>query len=510
MAGATRCGNDGGMADNTSESTSSTPPAPAAPPPSNPFFTWMRGLGITREPGWLGGVAAGVGVRLGIDPILVRGIFVVVALIGAPALLLYAAAWLLLPDLEGRIHLERLARGQFDGAIIGIGVVAVLAFLPVTQGLWFWGPWNWDVWGGGRFLGGALWNLLWTLAIIGSIVWLIVWLATRNGTTRTPHDSVLYTAPPADSTAGPTDAGTTRPGSATSAAFVADTAAPVPPSATPPTDADALDEWKRQQEEWKREHAAWKAQQAEVARERAAHERRVRAEQAAAQRTELAEQYRRTRSHPLFSLVAIGVALVAGAVSALVVVGAGDWSTAATQVGLAVALGVLGLAVIINGLMGKRQGGAGGMAWLVAFALLVTSIGGIGGVGSVGIRGEQNLAPSYADSSTFAHNQISGIVNLDLTDYFDGSPATAQGRDGRVTLRLVSGDANIIVPADARTIVHASVVSGTIQNEEGSIDSAVRSTNFVYPPRRSVDNEPTIRVNVWVVSGTITLTQADS
>ena len=132
MAGATRCGNDGGMADNTSESTSSTPPAPAAPPPSNPFFTWMRGLGITREPGWLGGVAAGVGVRLGIDPILGRGIFVVVARIGAPALLLYAAAWLLLPDLEGRIHLERLARGQFDGAIIGIGVVAVLAFLPVT------------------------------------------------------------------------------------------------------------------------------------------------------------------------------------------------------------------------------------------------------------------------------------------------------------------------------------------------------------------------------------------
>src|SRR5690606_39828689 len=69
---------------------------------------------LTREPGWLGGVAAGLAARLGIDPILVRGILVVVALIGAPALLLYAAAWLLLPDLEGRIHLERLTRGHFE------------------------------------------------------------------------------------------------------------------------------------------------------------------------------------------------------------------------------------------------------------------------------------------------------------------------------------------------------------------------------------------------------------
>src|SRR5690606_3465009 len=179
----------------------------------------------------------------GIDPMLVRGIIVVVALLGAPALLLYAAAWLLLSDLDGRIHMERLARGQFDGAVIGIGVVAILAFLPVTQGLWFWGPWNWDVWGGGRFLGGALWNLLWTLAIIGSIVWLIVWLATRNHSTRTPHDSVRYTAPAAGTTEGSTAAASTPGASASSAAFAPDAGAPVPPPATPPADADALDEW---------------------------------------------------------------------------------------------------------------------------------------------------------------------------------------------------------------------------------------------------------------------------
>src|SRR5690606_35785645 len=217
-----------------------------------------------------------------------------------------------------------------------------LAFLPITQGLWFWGPWNWDVWGGGRFIGGALWNLLWTLAIIGSIVWLVVWLATRNGTPA-PHDSVLYTAPAGTATG--TD-GSGAPSTAASAAFV-EQDVPVPPPATPPADADELEAWKALQEEWKREHAAWKARQAEAARERAAHDRRLRAEQSAAARAVIAEDYRRSRSHPLFSLVAIGIALVAGAVSALLVVGTGDWTTTATQIGLAVALGVLGLAVVI-------------------------------------------------------------------------------------------------------------------------------------------------------------------
>ncbi|HRN30091.1 MAG TPA: hypothetical protein PK890_10390, partial [Terrimesophilobacter sp.] len=326
---------------------------------------------------------------------------------------------------------------------------------------------------------------------IGSIVWLIVWLATRNGVTRTPHDSVLYTAPAAEPSAGPTDAG-----------------APIPPPSTPPADADALDEWKRQQEEWRREHAAWKAQQAKAARERAAHDRRVRAEQSAAQRTELAEQYRRTRSHPLFSLVAIGVALVAGAASALYVVGSGEWTSHATQIGLAVTLGVLGLAVVINGLMGKRQGGAGGMAWLVAFALLFTSWGGFGGIGSFGLAGGSAWAPHYSDDRTFAHTQVSGDVDVNLTDYFEGADATSSSPDGRVTIRVVSGEVNVVVPADARTVLRMSVVSGSINTDQPGANTNRRAHNAVYEPLIAGADNPELRVNVWMVSGTITVTQA--
>lgn len=492
------------MSENTSEPASSVPPTPGGPPPSHPFFQWMRGLGITREPGWLGGVAAGLGTRLGIDPILVRGILVVVALIGAPALLLYAAAWLLLPDLEGRIHLERLIHGHFDAAVIGIAVVSVLAFLPVTQGLWFWGPWNWDVWGGGRFLGGALWNLLWTLAIIGGIVWLVVWLSTRGTISGTPNDQVLYTAPAG--TSGTAEPGGSARGATSSATAASD--APVPPPATPPADADELEAWRKQQEEFKREHAAWKAQQAQAARERAAHERRLRAEQSAAARAALTEEYRRSRSHPLFSLVAIGVALVAGALSSLLVVGSGEWTSTATQVGLAVALGVLGLAVVVNGLAGKRQGGAGGMAWLVAFALLLTSWGGFAGIGGVSVAGGSAWAPHYIDEPRFAHTQISGDVDLNLADYFEGADASSADPDGRVTIRVISGSANIQVPADARTVLRLSVISGTISTDQPGQRTPRRAHNVVYEPLNADADNPELRVHVWMVHGTITVTQA--
>src|SRR5690606_22341540 len=65
------------------------------------FFDWLRSLNIHREPGWLGGVAAGLAHRLVIDVVLVRGVLVVLAILGLPVLFAYGIAWLLLPDTSG-------------------------------------------------------------------------------------------------------------------------------------------------------------------------------------------------------------------------------------------------------------------------------------------------------------------------------------------------------------------------------------------------------------------------
>jgi phage shock protein PspC (stress-responsive transcriptional regulator) len=48
----------------------------------------------------LAGVAAGVARSLGIDPVLVRVAFVVLAVAGGAGVPLYLAGWLLIPDEE--------------------------------------------------------------------------------------------------------------------------------------------------------------------------------------------------------------------------------------------------------------------------------------------------------------------------------------------------------------------------------------------------------------------------
>ena len=170
-----------------SQHDSTQPPPPPPPPPyagagtpSSPyggpqtglsgrgtrFFDWMRGLGLVREDGWIGGVCAAIANRLGIDPIIVRGIVVVAAILGAPALLLYAAAWALLPDRENRIHLQRLIEGDFEPAIVGIGAMALLSFLPMAQGLWWVGGGFWDT----PSWADAVGRIIWTLIVLGALV----------------------------------------------------------------------------------------------------------------------------------------------------------------------------------------------------------------------------------------------------------------------------------------------------------------------------------------------------
>ena len=471
--------------------TTTPPTIPPAPTAGHRFFDWMRGLGITREPGWIGGVCAGVAARLGIDPIIVRGIAVVVAVLGGPALLLYAAAWLLLPDQENRIHLERLLRGEFYGAIAGIGALVLVSLLPFSQGFWFAGPWFWD----GPYWGASVFRVLWTLAIIGSAVWLVIWLATRQRPRGVPAQGG------SSPFAATTDA--SRP--------IVDPAgdAPPPPPAVPPKDPEELAAWKAQQAEWKREHAAWKAGQAQSTQARLAEERRIRNEQHTEQRRVWAEEQRRTRSNPLFSAVAIGIALIAGAATALTV-GAGAWTSTATISGLAVTLGVLGLAIVVNGFAGRRSGGASGLAVLVAIALTFSSLfGWIGG--PVLIDRNTAWAPSYSDGDTQRRTVISGDAQLDLTDYFDGASSRSGHDNGRVYLTVVSGDAEVIVPADEFSEVQGHAVSGSVTFDtvpQRTRSGSVVRLNQSFEPLDSSSPSRDVYVEVWVISGDLTVSQA--
>src|SRR6478735_681733 len=271
--------------------TASAPPTDPGPPPPAPpgvpkaserFFDWVRGLGVARGDAWLGGVCGGLAARLRIDPIIVRGIFVVVALFGFPALLVYAIAWALLPDTDGRIHLRELFHGRYDAAMTGVFILAIVGFVPVVPWLrnvllWpLWAltgfaPWAWDDGSGVSVLG--VLGFLFTLAVIGGLVYLIVRSARSDRPSRA--DAQMASAQPAPTVAPDSGDGATSPRAA-EAASIADPAgrapvgsatgerpvdaAPLAPPAPPVPYGDdaAVADWRARQEAWRTQNDAWR------------------------------------------------------------------------------------------------------------------------------------------------------------------------------------------------------------------------------------------------------------
>jgi phage shock protein PspC (stress-responsive transcriptional regulator) len=149
------------------------PPATSAPPRTGTdgFFDGIRRAGLFRsEERWIGGVAGGMARRLGIDPLIVRGVLGVSVLLGGIGLVVYGLGWILLPEeRDGRIHLQQLFRGDFDIAVLA-GIAVLLSGLSFPDRVF--GPWGWHE-GWGR---GAIW-----LAIAAVVVGLIISAANRPG-----------------------------------------------------------------------------------------------------------------------------------------------------------------------------------------------------------------------------------------------------------------------------------------------------------------------------------------
>jgi signal transduction histidine kinase/phage shock protein PspC (stress-responsive transcriptional regulator) len=96
-----------------------------------------------RAHGVIGGVCAGLGRRLGIDPLILRIGFVVAAGAGGLGVILYALAWALLPagDGDGRALMARAA-GRREGWMVASGLV--LLMLAVLLLFRAWGLWVGD------------------------------------------------------------------------------------------------------------------------------------------------------------------------------------------------------------------------------------------------------------------------------------------------------------------------------------------------------------------------------
>lgn len=467
--------------------TAPEPAAPStgtAPPPAgNRFFAWLRSLDLRRESGWIGGVCAGIGLRLGIDPLIVRGIVVVVAVLGGPAILLYAVAWLLLPDAHDRIHLEDVFRGRVEPVIVAIGALLLLAMLPVAQGFWFIGASYWGVpdWGG------AVARALWTIAIIALAIALIVWVTRRSST------------PAGDATG----AGGAGHAPTASAAFVAsgDTVT-APTSAGPPpagaTEADVA-AWREQQARVREEREAFRAQRAQLRGEHDAAALKARLASRLAER----EAYEASRPHPLFTLVVIGLALVAGGMTAaLISVGdpgasTGEPTAVSIVIGAAVALAVLALGIIVNGIRGVRAGGAAGVAWVILIPLAFTGVA--VAAGDTAVRWGPILTLEASETQSFAVG--AGRIELDLTAFEDDGAALPAD----VELRVGAGDITVVIPDDVFVVFTGAVGAGSIDADgESTRIGPVETVRGEYNRTDSDDEQPLV-VNVQLGAGHISV-----
>lgn len=164
---------------------------PASDTDSAKFFQWLRGLGIQRGSNrWVGGVASGLANKWGIDPVIVRGLAVVLTLFFGVGLLAYGVAWALLPEPDGRIHVEEVGRGRWSTGMTGSAILTVLGFVGPGQGFIFGGDDGW---------------FPWPLLIIGGIAWLIYWAINSGKSidgTRPPQQPRPYVDAPAPD--GPT------------------------------------------------------------------------------------------------------------------------------------------------------------------------------------------------------------------------------------------------------------------------------------------------------------------
>ena len=506
---------------------------PAGPPPGQGFFDWLRGLEITRgSDRWFAGVAGGIAAKAGIDPIIVRGIFVVLALLGGPGIVLYALGWFFLPDSSGRIHVEEIVRGRAQtGVLIAAIVFAAVVVIPAALSVVIpsaafvpmLGFWNWDLWSAigvpGWLTATVAW-LFWIAVIVVGFVWVRRYLVQRgrdHGTNdRDPGSgspSVPFAAASAtgtDTGTGPTDAGPTgtastgsmpgasagaRPGAWTGEGF----------DAHAQRVADRAEAWG---ENVGRRAGAWGE---DVGR---------RADEWSARYAQHHDAHRIGAAH---AIITLALALLAGGAAVLWTRAAGEVASAdaviapALVAGLIAAVAVLAISMIVAGVRGRHTGWVGFLAFSGVVALLITSVLPWGiryqAFGDVRIGGEDLGAALVA-----------GNVDLDLTDLDLHRGET--GRSADIALQeqpseVWHGFGNTVVqlPESHPVVIDVHVLAGRI-GEAGSDDARgyaagpllARTVTANLPlgmtPAEARDSDDVARVSLYLLAGGVEILEA--
>jgi phage shock protein PspC (stress-responsive transcriptional regulator) len=371
------------------------------------FYAALRRPGIMRQSDgrWFAGVATGLARWLGVDPLVVRAGFILFSIFFGMGLALYLVLWLLMPDERGEIHAERALK-HGEGHSIFLLVVTVISILGG-------GPW----WGGDfqgfRFFGFAL-------LVAGA--W---WFLTRTDTGR----DLLAQAPwrhQAPTTTG--GSATTDPASATQPGATLTGSGAVPAGPAP--------------------HPAYASTGNAAANAGAA---------LATPRPPAPTpvRYRTPSIGFAGGLLVLGLAIVTGVVFSTVADAAG-WPGNNVAVGIASAVGLLGLGIVVAGIAGRRPGGLPFFAvvGMVAAAMTTAAPAGLSQPWNVGER------TFTVTSLTPDRNYELGVGEMKL-DLSKANYRATAGVD-TVTATLGLGELNVVVPEGADVVVNAKARAGDI------------------------------------------------
>ncbi|MCC9203834.1 PspC domain-containing protein [Arthrobacter sp. zg-Y769] len=400
------------------------------------FFNWIRSLGITRGGDrWFGGVATGIAARTGFDPVLVRGLFVVLGVFGI-GLLVYGIAWALLPEPDGRIHLEEAGRGTWTSGMTGALIFTVLGIG---------GP-------GASFLGDDGWfgAVVWTLFWIGSGVAAIYWFSTTKGRPHLPgHRTGSDTGPgPAGAadtpSSAPDTASGTRPGKPVT---LAKPGMPAAGTGFGPAGSEA---------------AGVTVPGSGAVPSGAVPSGPVPCPPAGpkdAQCTTEAKRARAPGAPGSYTAALFGAALLAGgallALDYVHVLSLGS----AVSVALAAAAAVLGIGIVILGVVGRHSSGIG----TAAVAVLVASLLAQGSMVNANllVASDMDWVPQDAAQASGGYTLIAANGTVDLR----GTESTG---NFEIPASVAAGNLDILVPDDSPVTIRYGMAAGNVEVNDGS------------------------------------------
>ena len=150
------------------------------------FFDSLRGSGLMRtNERWVAGAAGGVAYRFGLDPVLVRCVWVVLSIFSGVGLVLYGVAWALLPEeSDGRIHLEEALAGRFSAGLAGAIGTTIVGMSTLDNG--FIPGWYVNLWGIPR-VAAPVWSLFWLGLTVLAVILAVRFAQNRRGHRRDPQ-----------------------------------------------------------------------------------------------------------------------------------------------------------------------------------------------------------------------------------------------------------------------------------------------------------------------------------